>query len=146
MKTAILSLLISVVLVISLSACKKKSSNIDRGCDCDTDSVYHYAYYDNFNGQPYDAWLNYVTQNGQNAWFVGVSIPNSNYSAILKVCNPDLPAIRVLTDTSKRVYGIHVKFAGRLKKICMSENQTFGFIILPETLCSYISIDSLKKQ
>ena len=70
--------------------------------------------YDNFGGFSYNAWLLYVTLNDQNAWFMSVEIPNSNFGAICKICNPDLPAIKAFTDTSSRKEGIPVHFAGKL--------------------------------
>ena len=86
------------------------------------------------------------TTNNQNAWFIGVNIPSTNYGAICKICNPDLPAIKAYTDTNSLKNGIQIVFAGKLRKICSNENQTFGFTVFPETLCSYITIDSLHKQ
>lgn len=117
---------------------------IDKGCGCDTDSTTYYVNYDNFRGYQYNAWLLYVTKNNQNAWFMSVEIPNTNYGAICKICNPDLPVIRAFTDTSSRNTGIPIKFSGKIKKLCPDEN--WGFVTLPETLLTYITIDSLKKQ
>lgn len=142
----IIRIFITSVFIVTISSSSCRKSNIDPGCDCSTDSVWHYATYNNFSGYDYQAWLNYVTDNNQNSWFIAVNLPTTNYSAILKICNPDLPTIRAFTDTSSRKYSIPIKFSGALKKICPNENQTFGFVILPETLCSYITIDSLKKN
>lgn len=142
MKKYALFICITVITVITILSCKK--SNTDQGCGCSTDSVWHYATYDNFGGYNYNAWLLYVTQNNQNAWFISVEIPGINYGAICKICNPDLAQIKALTDTSSRMSGIPVQFAGKLKQLCPNEN--WGFVTIPETLLANITIDSLKKN
>jgi hypothetical protein len=55
-----------------------------------------------------------------------------------------LPQIKALTDTSSRISGIPIQFAGKLKQLCPDEN--WGFVTLPETLVANITIDSLKKN
>lgn len=129
---------------ISNLSCHKQHALIYPGCGCNTDSVWHYATYQNFGGFTYKAWLLYVTQNHQNAWFMSVEIPNANYGAICKICNPNLAAIKAFTDTSSKKLGIPVVFAGKLKKLC--PNESWGFTTLPETILAYITIDSLKKN
>lgn len=136
--------IVAILTFFVFSSCKKNNNNIDPGCGCGTDSVWHYATYDNFGGYNYNAWLLYVTQNNQNAWFMSVQIPSANYGAICKICNPDLPAIKAFTDTSSKKLGIPVHFAGKLKKLCA--NESWGFTTLPETLLADITIDSLKKN
>jgi len=135
---------IAVMFAITNLSCKKSISNANEDCGCNTDSVWHYTTYESFGGVTYTAWLLYVTQNNQNAWFISVQIPNANYGAICKICNPDLQAIKALTDTSSKRLGIPVHFAGKLKKLC--SNESWGFTTLPETLLAYITIDSLKKD
>jgi len=75
---------------------------------------------------------------------IGVRIPDANYSAILKICNPESKVIKSITDTSLRKHPIPIEFIGSLKRICPNENQTFEYVVLPETLCSYVTIDSIK--
>lgn len=132
------------IFLLGSIGCHKSILKTDAGCGCNTDSVWHYATYDNFGGFSYNAWLLYVTQNDQNAWFMSVQIPNTNEGAICKICNPNLPAIKAYTDTSSKMISIPVHFAGKLKKLCI--NESWGFTTLPETLLAYIIIDSLKKN
>ncbi|MBC7653265.1 MAG: hypothetical protein H7098_02190 [Oligoflexus sp.] len=141
-----INLLFPILLIILIVFSCKKTNKPNPSCGCSSDSSSHYATYNNFGGFEYQAWLNYNTDNGLNAWFIGVRVPNSSYGAILKVCNPNLKAIRLLTDTSSRKNPIPIKFAGSLKKLCPNEDQTFGYTLLPETLCAYITIDSLIKN
>ncbi|MEO6837638.1 MAG: hypothetical protein ABI185_04580 [Ginsengibacter sp.] len=144
MKKLFVSPIIAIVITFFLLNSCEKNKNIDTGCGCNTDSVWYYATYDNFGGYSYNAWLLYVTQNNQNAWFMSVEIPNGNFGAICKICNPDLPAIKAFTDTSSRKVGIPVHFAGKLKQLCANEN--WGFVTLPETILAHIAIDSLQKK
>lgn len=144
MKKKFVPSIIAIILIFFMLSSCKKNKNIDPGCGCNTDSVWHYATYDNFGGFSYNAWLLYVTLNNQNAWFMSVEIPNRNFGAICKICNPDLPAIKAFTDTSSRKIGIPVHFAGKLKQLCA--NESWGFTTLPETLLAYITIDSLEKN
>jgi hypothetical protein len=138
---------------INIVSCKKSKSNTDKDCGCNTDSVWHYATYDNFGGfSNYSAKIGYDTVYGNNGWFIGVIVPNTNYNARLKVCNPNLPAIKDITDTIPRengipIRGVSIAFAGKLKKLCPNESPCFGCAAyLPETLFAYITIDSLKKN
>jgi hypothetical protein len=141
-------LIFVIVIIITSLSCHK--SSIDPGCGCNTDSVWHYATYNNFGGfSSYNAMIGYSTANGNNGWFIGVIIPNTNWNAALKVCNPDLPAIKALTDTIPRnngipIRGVSIVFAGKLKKTC--PNESWAGVTLPETLIADITIDSLKKN
>jgi hypothetical protein len=129
--------LILLLAIVSVFSCGK-SNKTDKGCGCGSDSAVHYLAYDNFSGFPYTASCYFDTSNHENAWFIGVSIPNSNYSAWLKVCNPDLPAfVAIREDTSA-----HVAVSGKLKLLCPDDS--FGFH-LPETLTYFIAVDSIKK-
>lgn len=128
---------------ILLTGCKKSKTNLV-GCGCLRGNIKGYVTYGNFGGQKYNAWLLYVRQNNQNAWFLSVEIPNSNFGAICKICNPNLRAIRSFTDTSSKDLGIPVKVAGTVRDLCDGEG--FGFIVTPETLVAYITIDSLTKK
>jgi len=145
MKKNAIFICVIIISTINILSCKKSKSNTDKDCGCNQDSVWHYATYEHFGGfSNYNAWLLYVTKNNQNAWFISVEIPGTNYGAICKICNPDLPQIKALTDTSSRMSGIPIQFAGKLKQLCPDEN--WGFVTLPETLVANITIDSLKKN
>ena len=138
-----LILIVAICMIFIFLSCCKTNTTIAKNCGCDTDSDTYYVSYNNFRGYQYNAWLLYVTKHNQNAWFISVEIPNTSYGAICKICNPDLPIIRAFTDTSSRNIGIPIKFSGEVKKLCPGEN--WGFVTLPETLLTYITIDSLKK-
>lgn len=128
-----------VCLVISLGSCKKPENSFDKGCGCVTDSIINSVTYTSFNSFNYNGVLFYDSAQGLNAWFIGITIPNSNKQALLKICNTNLPTVTALINQG----GAAVKVAGKLKKLCPDEN--FGFQ-LPETGSYYITIDSLKKQ
>jgi hypothetical protein len=138
-------LLIFVMALGVITSCSK--SNTDPGCGCNTDSIAYYVTYNNFGGSAYKAGLFYDTFQNQHDWFVSVGIPNTNnYGALLKICNPDLPSIRAITDTMSNKYrGIAILFSGKLTNLC--EGESFG-IQLPETLTltDHVIIDSLKKN
>lgn len=143
----IILLFLSIFLICSclIFSCHKAKSFVDKGCGCNTDSVWHYAYYDNFGGfNDYEAHLYYNPD--YNAWFIGVNIPNTDYGALLEICNQELPAIRSLTDTSSRRYPISIKFAGKLTQLCPDQPADFGYMFVSETLCANVIIDSLKKR
>lgn len=157
MKGAILLLIFLIVIITMTSlSCRKPEPNIniasiDSGCGCNTDSIWRTSTYDNFGGfNNYNAMIGYSTANGSSGWFIVVSVPNTNYAAYIKVCNPDLLAIKAITDTIPRnngipIRGVSIVFAGKLKKTCPHENWA-GNVILPETLIADITIDSLQKK
>lgn len=127
---------------------------MDMGCGCNTDSVWLTTYYYNLNGySDYNAILYYDTSFKRNSWFIGVTFPNSIYTLTLKICNPNLPGIKAITDTITRqngipVRGIKVVFSGKLKKLCLNESPCFGCTggFFPEGIRSYITVDSLIKN
>lgn len=126
------------------------SDSVITNCGCNSDSVWHYVTYNNFGGFSYTAMIGFDTVYKRNAWFIGVNIPNENYSALLKVCNPDCPSIKAITDAIPIENGIPVKgvsitFSGKMKRLCPNENQCFGCnLYFPETLFGYIIIDLIK--
>lgn len=129
--------------ILLMGACKKSKDN-PVGCGCENGKLKGRVTYNNFGGHDYNAWLIYAKEYNQNAWFLSVEIPNSNFGAICKICNPNLPAIKNYTDTSSKERGIPVKVAGTVRDLC--EGEGFGFTLLPETLVAYITIDSLTKK
>ena len=136
MKKILTFAVLSVIILFAVFISCRKSSE-DPGCGCNTDSVWHYAYYNNFGGySSYNA--NLIFDSIQKSWFITVSIPNTNFGASLKVCNTDLAAVKSIIDKG----GGSILFSGKLKRLCPNDN--FG-MTLPEILNGYIVIDSLKK-
>ncbi len=131
-------LLVAIALTFLIS-CRKPSQSIDKGCGCNTDSVWHYATYNNFGGHAYEAGIGYSSY--LHGWVIGVIIPNTQYqlTATLKVCNTDLPAVKAIMQTGGSA---HISFAGKLRVPCPEDD--FG-PRLPESLTGFITIDSLKK-
>ena len=132
---------ISFVALMIIFSCRKTTT--DKSCGCSSDiTVIHIALNDSV---PYQAWLIYVTQKNLNAWFITVLYSNSNYSALCRICNPDLPEIRAFTDTSSKKYSIPIRVQGEVKAQCDNEVPQFGLTVLPETYCGHIVVDSIKR-
>lgn len=139
------SIILVLILICITSGCE--NTNVDKGCGCNTTTVTGIATSKYFSGYQYNGGLVYYTNNfNEGAWYVGVNIPSTNSYGICKICNPDISIVRAFTDTSSRKSVIPVSFAGKLKKLCQSEPQNFGFLAVPETFFSHITIDSIKKK
>jgi hypothetical protein len=142
--------IIIIFLICTISSCEYNDT--DPKCGCNTNSKWGYATYDNFGGFSYNAMIGYDTVYKRNGWFIGVTIPNTNYRALLKVCNSGSPLIRSITDTIPRKNGIPIRgvpivFSGKLKKLCNGESPCFGCsAYLPEILFAYVTIDSIKSN
>ncbi|MBS1559956.1 MAG: hypothetical protein JST69_14655 [Bacteroidetes bacterium] len=137
------------LLTVTVSCHKSDVKKI--GCGCNSDSIWHYVAYDNFGGyNNYNATMGYDTVFKRNAWFIGVTIPNTNYNASLKICNPEYVSVKAITDTIPKkngipVRGVSIVFSGKIKRLCSNENQCFGCdAYLPEILFGYLIIDSIK--
>ncbi len=123
----------------------------DSGCGCNTDTIFGYTTYHNFFGYDYDGILAYEPTATMPGWFVELVVidpthNNENNEGFLKICNPDLPALKAFTDTSSHKYSIPIRFAGSVKKLCNSEVQNFGLTTIPEVVFFYVTIDSLIKK
>ena len=126
-----------------ITSCSKSNTS-DLGCGCNTDSIAHRVTYNNFGGYAYVASIKYDTFQKLNDWFISVGIPNTNYGALLKVCNPNLPSIRAITDNMPNKYvPTSILFYGKLTWLCSGEGFGFQF---PETITEHVIVDSIKRN
>ncbi len=144
-------MLLTLLLIIVTMGCEDNTGKKD--CGCNNGVVLSNVTYDSFGGRAYHAQLFFDTLRHNNAWFVLINFPDSllvggvPQEALLKICNIDLPAISIITDTLTNKYkGASILFSGKLKALCPGED--FVGVQIPESHISqnYVIIDSLKKN
>ena len=143
------TMLLTLLLIIVTMGCEDNTGKKD--CGCNNGMVLSNVTYDSFGGRVYHAQLFFDTLQHNNAWFISVSLTpspdGSPNGALLKICNVDLPAISIITDTLTNKYkGASILFSGKLKALCPGED--FVGVQIPESHISqnYVIIDSLKKN
>lgn len=156
MRKKIFLSIIVIIFIGSFINCHKSVPD-SLGCGCDADSIitrvdyYNYLGYDtssNFSAVLYFDTL-YTPMRG---WYIHVIVPRPDLKfSLLKICNPDLQSIKAIIDTIPKLNGVPIRgvsvlFAGKLKKLCINENQSFGHLWIYPTNFFYITVDSLKKK
>ena len=135
MKKLLILVLFAFAIVLQSNSCKKSKPAPDKGCGCNTATIVQAV--TDINAQ-----LGYISDSYTTGWFLKFAAGNNFYN-LSKICNTDLPKLKVITDTLNHANYVNVKFSGKIKDLC--DGETFGFNN-GYLFYYYLTLDDITKQ